>query len=102
MLVQTVGLLSLNIPANQNTSFDNFNAQGGYDLMVKIHPTDPDLVYIGGTNLWRSTDGFTTPNNTSIIGGYRVGSSEGDGNWEYMKIIIPINMIYFFYHQTIK
>ena len=35
--------------------------------MVKIHPTDPDLVYIGGTNLWRSTDGFTTPNNTSIM-----------------------------------
>jgi len=73
--------LSFNIPANQNTSFDNFNAQGGYDLMVKVHPSDPNLVYIGGTNLWRSTDGFTTPNNTSIIGGYRVGSSEGDGNW---------------------
>ena len=73
--------LSSNIPANQNTSFDNFNAQGGYDLMVKVHPVDQNTVYIGGTNLWRSTDGFITPNNTTIIGGYRVGSSEGDGNW---------------------
>ncbi|MEE2931152.1 MAG: T9SS type A sorting domain-containing protein [Bacteroidota bacterium] len=73
--------LSLNIPANQNTSFDNFNAQGGYDLLVKVHPSNPDVVFIGGTNLWRSTDGFTSPNNTMICGGYLIGSYEGDGNW---------------------
>ena len=73
--------LSLNIPANQNTSFDNFNAQGGYDLLVKVHPADANTIYIGGTNLWRSTDGFTSPNNTMIIGGYFIGSSAGDGNW---------------------
>jgi photosystem II stability/assembly factor-like uncharacterized protein len=73
--------LSSNIPANQATSFDNFNAQGGYDLLVKVHPTDPNTVYIGGTNLWRSSDGFTSPNNTMIIGGYFIGSVEGDGNW---------------------
>ncbi len=73
--------LSANIPANQATSFDNFNAQGGYDLLVKVHPTNANTVYIGGTNLWRSTDGFTTPNNTMIIGGYFIGSVEGDGNW---------------------
>ena len=24
--------------ANQSTTFDNFNAQGGYDLLVKVHP----------------------------------------------------------------
>lgn len=73
--------LSANIPTNQATSFDNFNAQGSYDLVVNVHPSDSNLVIIGGTNLWRSTDGFTSPNNTSIIGGYRAGSSEGDGNW---------------------
>ncbi|MBU45985.1 MAG: hypothetical protein CMD28_01000 [Flavobacteriales bacterium] len=73
--------LSGSIPTNQSTSFDNFNAQGSYDLVVSVHPSDSNLVIIGGTNLWRSTDGFTSPNNTSIIGGYRVGSSEGDGNW---------------------
>ena len=73
--------LSVNIPANQATSFDNFNAQGGYDLLVKVHPTNSNVVYIGGTNLWRSTDGFTSPNNSMIIGGYFIGSVEGDGNW---------------------
>ena len=39
--------LSSNIPANQSTTFDNFNAQGGYDLLVKVHPSDPNTVYIG-------------------------------------------------------
>ena len=77
--------LSSNIPANQSTTFDNFNAQGGYDLLVKVHPTDPNLVYIGGTNLWRSSDGFTSANNTTIIGGYFIGSYEGDGNWGVYK-----------------
>ncbi|MAW21801.1 MAG: hypothetical protein CMD16_05355 [Flavobacteriales bacterium] len=73
--------LSSNIPANQATSFDNFNAQGGYDLLITVHPADPNTIFIGGTNLWRSTDAFTTPNNTMIVGGYFIGSSEGDGNW---------------------
>ncbi len=30
--------ISLNIPANQNSSFDNFNAQGGYDFACKGTP----------------------------------------------------------------
>ncbi len=77
--------LSLNIPSNQATSFDNFNAQGGYDLLIKVHPSDSNTVYIGGTNLWRSTDGFSSSNNTVIIGGYFTGSSEGDGNWGVYK-----------------
>ena len=73
--------LSSNIPSNNPTSFDNFNSQSSYDLMIKIHPSDPNIIIIGGTNLWRSTDGFTTASNTDICGGYLVGSYEGDGNW---------------------
>ena len=73
--------LSSSIPTNQTASFDNFNAQGSYDLVVSVHPSDSNLVIIGGTNLWRSTDGFTSSLNTSIIGGYSAGSTEGDGNW---------------------
>ena len=46
--------LSSNIPANNPTSFDNFNSQSSYDLMIKIHPSDPNIIIIGGTNLWRS------------------------------------------------
>ncbi|MEE3037182.1 MAG: T9SS type A sorting domain-containing protein [Bacteroidota bacterium] len=74
--------LSSNIPANRATTFDNFNAQGGYDLMIKVKPDDPNVVFIGGTNLWRSTDGFTSDNNTTQIGGYYEGSDHGYGNWD--------------------
>ena len=73
--------LSSNIPSNQPTTFDNFNSQSSYNLMVKVHPSDQNTVFIGGTNLWRSTDAFTSTNNTIICGGYLIGSYEGDGNW---------------------
>ncbi|MDA3844173.1 MAG: hypothetical protein PF588_07395 [Candidatus Kapabacteria bacterium] len=36
----------------------HFNSQGSYDLIVKVHPENADIVYIGGTSLYRSTDGF--------------------------------------------
>lgn len=74
--------LSINIPANRPTTFDNFNAQGGYDLLVKVKPDDPNVVFIGGTNLWRSTDGFTSDTNTTQVGGYYEGSDHGYDNWD--------------------
>lgn len=74
--------LSANIPANRPTTFDNFNAQGGYDLLIKVKPDEPNVVFIGGTNLWRSTDGFTSDNNTTQIGGYYEGSDHGYGHWD--------------------
>jgi len=61
--------LSANIPFD-SSQLGNFNSQGGYDLLVAVHPTDPNTVIIGGTNLFRSHDGFTTSNNTAYIGGY--------------------------------
>ena len=67
--------LSSNIPNNGPSAIDNFNAQGGYDLVVAIKPDDSNTVFIGGTNLYRSTDGFTTPNNITHIGGYGPGST---------------------------
>ena len=70
-----------NIPAG-GLPFDNFNAQGGYDLLVKVKPDEPNIVFIGGTNLWRSTDGFTSDSNITQIGGYFEGSAHGNGNWD--------------------
>jgi hypothetical protein len=49
----------------------SFDSQGGYDLFVRVHPTDPDFVLIGGTNIYRSTDGFATAvTSASWIAGY--------------------------------
>lgn len=64
--------LSANLPS-AGTELDQCAAQGGYDLVVRVQP-GTNYVFIGGTNIWRSTDGFTTPNNTNKIGGYKIGS----------------------------
>ncbi len=49
----------------------DFDSQGSYDLLIKVKPDDPNFVIIGGTNLYRSTDGFSS-NISSLdwIGGY--------------------------------
>ena len=61
--------LSLNIPAFGGRVGD-FDSQGGYDLIIKVKPDDPNFVVIGGTNVYRSSDGFSTTSNTKWIGGY--------------------------------
>lgn len=48
----------------------DFDTQGSFNMMVKVHPDDPDLVFLGGTNLYRSTDGFSSTENTDWVGGY--------------------------------
>ncbi|MFH1319153.1 MAG: T9SS type A sorting domain-containing protein [Bacteroidota bacterium] len=67
--------LSSSLPAGGPSPFDNFNAQGSYNLVVAVKPDDPNTVFIGGTNLYRSTDGFTSPDNTTQIGGYEPGTT---------------------------
>ncbi len=65
--------LSANMPDfnGQKDGIDPFTAQGGYDLMVAVKPDNPDVVFVGGTNLYRSTSGFTNNTATSWIAGYK-------------------------------
>ncbi len=65
--------LSQNLPAGL-LNFDGFHAQGGYNLLVKVHPTQPNTVFVCGTNIYRSTNGFTTNTQTKQIGGYAIGT----------------------------
>ena len=55
--------------------FEKLSSQGSHHLVVKVHPTDTNIVFIGGTNLYRSDDGFSSLNNTAFIGGYQQGAS---------------------------
>ncbi len=68
--------LSANMPdfPGQTDGVDPLALQGGYDMALAIKPDDPNVVFIGGTNLYRSTDGFTTNTKTQWIGGYRKGN----------------------------
>lgn len=60
---------SANVPQFGGLTGD-FDSQGGYDLLIKVKPDDENFVIIGGTNLFRSTDGFSSTGNTTWIGGY--------------------------------
>jgi photosystem II stability/assembly factor-like uncharacterized protein len=69
--------LTANLPAFGG-DFGNFNTQTGYDLYVRVKPGDSKTVFLGATNLWRSTDSFSTMNNISWIGGYGVNTTRPD------------------------
>ncbi|WP_430908768.1 T9SS type A sorting domain-containing protein [Maribacter sp. 2-571] len=63
--------LSANLPIAIGGRAGNLNLQGAYNMIIRVHPTKPDLVFLGGTNLYRSTTGFTTPTGfEGWIGGY--------------------------------
>jgi len=54
------------------------NLQGGYNMMLAIKPDDPNMVFVGGTNLYRSLNGFTSTGSTTYIGGYATKNSHPD------------------------
>jgi hypothetical protein len=48
----------------------DLHSQGSYNMVLAVHPENENIVYIGGTNLYRTVDGFSSAENTSWIGGY--------------------------------
>jgi hypothetical protein len=69
--------LSANVPdfPGQMDFVDPFETQDGYNLMVAVKPDDPNTVFLGGVNLFRSTSGFSNTTATTWIGGYGQGFS---------------------------
>jgi len=86
--------LSDNIPSDGTSKFGNYQSQGGYDLVISVKPDDPNVVFIGGTNLYRSTDGFTTPNHIMQIGGYGINTQRP--NWKLYPNSHPDHHVMFF------
>ncbi len=66
--------LSQNLPGNINM-FNGLNTQGGYDVTVKVKPGNSNIVFIGGTNIYRSTSAFADSLNTTVMGGYAIGAA---------------------------
>ncbi|MCF8239794.1 MAG: T9SS type A sorting domain-containing protein [Melioribacteraceae bacterium] len=58
------------IPHDETNQFMQFSSQGSYDLVIGVKPDDENYVFIGGTSLFRSEDGFQSPENVYHIGGY--------------------------------
>jgi len=53
-----------------SSSFQNQAGQAWYDLYCRVNPVNPNLVYVGTIDIWRSTDGTTF---TNITNGYSGG-----------------------------
>lgn len=56
-----------------STEGDDEGGQGWYDLTMAVEPSDPNVVYVGGVNIWKTTDGGTT----WAIDGHWLGSLSG-------------------------
>lgn len=70
-----------NLPNGSCTGYFTFdfgyiNSQTSYDMSIGVHPGDSTVLFIGGTNLWRSTDAFASADSTSWIGGYRCNQND--------------------------
>lgn len=72
--------LTTNIPNGHCTGFytfdfEKFNSQSSYDLYIAVSPTDTNLVFLGGTNIYRSSNGWSTPA-YDWIGGYQCDTAK--------------------------
>lgn len=58
-----------------------FNGLNSYAMTLAVHPTDENLLYIGGWNLFRSRDACATPAQNAWLGGYNFngGYNENTG-----------------------
>ena len=65
--------LSANLP-HTGGLFDKYNSQTSYDMVVRFLPNDTSTVFIGGTDIFRSTTGFFDDIHTVHMGGYGVGA----------------------------
>ncbi len=61
--------LTENLPAYGGDVGD-YNSQNSYNMVLEAHPDNGNILFLGGTNLYRSTDGFSSDLNTAWIGGY--------------------------------
>ncbi|MCA6079006.1 T9SS type A sorting domain-containing protein [Fulvivirga sedimenti] len=48
----------------------DYNAQSSYNMLIKVHPANSNIVYIGGTNLYRSRNAFADDTQIDWVGGY--------------------------------
>ena len=66
------------------TDFQNQCSQAWYDLYVRVNPKNPDKVYVGMVDVYRSTNGT---NFTNITNGYAGGN-------------VHVDQHYLFFHPT--
>lgn len=60
-------------PVNEDDDADPLKTQSGYNMILAVNPADADTVYVGGVNLFKSSDGGTNWNQIAHwYGGYGI------------------------------
>ncbi|MBI5326148.1 MAG: T9SS type A sorting domain-containing protein [Ignavibacteriae bacterium] len=61
-----------NLPGGgiDNYNLNCLNSLGAYALTFKVKPDDENVIFLGGTSLFRTTNGFTDTTSNKKIGGY--------------------------------
>jgi hypothetical protein len=59
-----------------------------YCMDVAVHPQNPEVVFIGGVHLYRSTDGFATNSNDAWAGGWQYPNHHAD---QHYMVFHPTN-----------
>ncbi len=94
--------LSQNLPVSKY-ALNSWRTQGSYDMVVGVFPPIEevrDIVFIGGTNIFRSTSGFEDSLNTDIIAGYKRNTSLP--NFEMWPNQHPDQHVWLFYTSDPK
>jgi hypothetical protein len=60
---------SNNLPSTTN-AYTTMDHASGYNMALRVYPNDENIVFVGGTNLFRSDDGFATRFQITQLGGY--------------------------------
>jgi photosystem II stability/assembly factor-like uncharacterized protein len=73
---------------NRASAFDT--RQFGYNCYLFVHPTNPNTIYVGTRDLWRSLDGGVTYSNITknfpLAGGYTPGASKSHPDQHHLYI----------------
>ena len=54
----------------QEEPIGGYDPQQSYNMVVAVHPGDPNTVFIGGTNIFRSSNAFEDDTQVDWVGGY--------------------------------
>ncbi|MCW8804076.1 MAG: T9SS type A sorting domain-containing protein [Ignavibacteriaceae bacterium] len=73
-----------------SSAFQNQGGQAWYDLYCRVNPSNPNLVYVGTIDIWRSTDGT---NFTNITNGYSGGYVHVDQHFLFFHPTDPNTVI---------
>ncbi len=86
--------------APQSKEIMNPATLGGYAMCISVKPNDENFVLLGGTSLYRSTNGFKDNTKISMVGGYYWDESIQNFNYELSSQYLHPDIHSIAFHPT--